>query len=107
VGAARRMETAKEINVLGELMGQSNGPRCRRRSCWIWRLLSSSAVGSHASEGFVVHHIEIDKMPNLVGRERKRWFAFEGPGRLRLRIDRSQLSQPVVDDELIWERVPH
>jgi hypothetical protein len=63
--------------------------------------------GSHASEGFVVHHIEIEKMPNLVGRERKRWFAFEGPGRLRLRIDRSQLSQPVVDDELIWERVPH
>ena len=44
-------------------------------------------VEVHGQEGFVVHHIEIDKVPNLVGTTRKRWFEFEGPNRLRLRID--------------------
>ena len=62
-------------------------------------------VDIHANEGFVVHHIEIEKVPNLVGRDRKRWFVFETPDRLRLRKDRSELSQPVIDDELVWERV--
>jgi hypothetical protein len=64
-----------------------------------------STVDIHPNEGFVVHHIEIEKVPNLVGRDRKRWFVFETADRLRLRIDTSELSQPVVDDELVWERV--
>jgi hypothetical protein len=60
-------------------------------------------VEVHAKEGFVVHHIEIDKVPNLVGTTRKRWFKFEGPNRLSLRIDSP--AAPVVESTLVWERV--
>lgn len=64
-----------------------------------------ATVEIHAREGFVVHHVEIDKAPNLVGRDRKRWFSFDGPDRLRLSIDPSELVPPVARDELVWERV--
>lgn len=60
-------------------------------------------VEVHAQEGFVVHHIEIDKVPNLVGTTRKRWFEFEGPNRLRLRIDSPPA--PIVESALVWERL--
>ena len=36
-------------------------------------------------ERFVLHHVELDKGPNLVGRTRKRWFGLscmEGPHRV-------------------------
>lgn len=62
-------------------------------------------VEVHRAEGFVVHHVEIDKVPNLVGRALTRWFTFETPDRLRLRVDAAELSPPVVADELLWERV--
>jgi hypothetical protein len=59
----------------------------------------------HAKEGYVLHHVEIEESPNLVGMTRKRWFTFEGPNRLSLKIDSSQLPAHVVEDTLIWERV--
>lgn len=59
----------------------------------------------HAKEGFVLHHVEIEKSPNLVGMTRKRWFTFKGPNRLSLRIDSSQLAPGMVESTLIWERV--
>lgn len=62
-------------------------------------------VEIHSAEGFVLHHVEIDKSPNLVGRTRKRWFTFQGPDRVALRIDSSELVAPVVESTLIWERV--
>ncbi len=62
-------------------------------------------VEIHAAEGFVLHHVEIDKSPNLVGRTRKRWFTFQGPNRVALRIDTPELAPPVVESTLIWERV--
>jgi hypothetical protein len=64
-----------------------------------------STVEVHASEGFVLHHVEAAVRPNLVGVTRKRWFAFDGPNRVALRIDTSELTPPVVDATLIWERV--
>ena len=64
-----------------------------------------SRVDVNASEGYVVHHIEIEKVPNLVGHDRKRWFAFDNPDQLRLRVDKSELQPPVIDDELVWARV--
>ncbi len=62
-------------------------------------------VEVHRTEGFVVHHVEIDKIPNVVGRSLRRWFTFETPDRLRLRVDSAELTPPVIADELLWERV--
>jgi len=62
-------------------------------------------VEVHAAEGFVLHHVEIDKSPNMIGRTRKRWFTFQGPNRVALRMDPSELTAPVVESTLLWERV--
>ena len=62
-----------------------------------------STVEIHAKEGYVIHHIEIDTVPNAVGTDRKRWFTFEGPNRVSLRTDPPQPG--VVESTLIWERV--
>jgi hypothetical protein len=62
-------------------------------------------VEVHADEGFVLHHVEVDKVPNIVGRTRKRWFTFQGPNRVALRIDAAELTAPVVESTLVWERV--
>jgi len=51
----------------------------------------------------VSHHIEIAKNPNTVGRDNKRWFTFDGPNRVALRVDNP--APPVVESTLIWERV--
>jgi hypothetical protein len=64
-----------------------------------------STVEVHAKEGYVIHHVEMAKSPNVVGRVRKRWFAFQGPNRVELRIDTPELTSPVVESTLIWERV--
>lgn len=64
-----------------------------------------STVEIHSAEGFVLHHIEIARIPNDVGTTFKRWFTFEGPNRLSLRVDPSQLTPPTVESTLMWERV--
>ena len=64
-----------------------------------------AAVEIHPKEGFVIHHVEIEKVPNRVGLTRKRWFIFQGPNRVALRIDTPELNPPVVESTLIWERV--
>jgi hypothetical protein len=60
-------------------------------------------VEIHAKEGYVIHHVELDTLPNGVGTDRKRWFTFEGPNRVRLRMDATY--PPAVESTLIWERV--
>ena len=60
---------------------------------------------STQKRGFVIHHVEIDKVPNRVGLNRKRWFTFQGPNRVALRVDTPELNPPVVESTLIWERV--
>ena len=62
-------------------------------------------VEVHAKEGFVLHHVEIEKRPDFVGRTRKRWFTFEGPNRVTLRVDPAELSPPTVESTFVWERV--
>ena len=66
-----------------------------------------ATVEVHARDGFIVHHVEIERSPNYVGRDRKRWFTFEGPDRVRLRIDPPELVAlaPVTESTLVWERV--
>ena len=63
------------------------------------------AVEVHARAGFILHHVDIDKSPNFVGQTRKRWFKFDGPNRISLRIDSAENNPPVVESTLIWERV--
>ncbi|MEQ1726924.1 MAG: lipocalin-like domain-containing protein, partial [Vicinamibacterales bacterium] len=64
-----------------------------------------AAVDIHLADGFIVHHVEIDRSPNRVGQDLKRWFMFQGPDRLVFRVDASELELPVVEDVLVWERV--
>ena len=59
----------------------------------------------NAAEGSVVHRMEIERIPNLVGRGRKRWFMFDGNDRLILKVDASEFRPPVVERRLLWERV--
>lgn len=59
----------------------------------------------HAADGYFTQQAVIDKVPNMVGASRKRWFRFLGPDRVELRIDPPELRDPVVESALIWERV--
>ncbi len=54
------------------------------------------------AQGYVVHHIEMDRMPNLTGTDRKRHFALSG-GRLVLRP--TPLPAGVQEWTVEWERV--
>jgi hypothetical protein len=60
----------------------------------------------NAAEGSVVHRMEIERIPNLVGRDRKRWFTFQDANHLILKVDPSEFRAPVVERRLLWERVP-
>ena len=60
----------------------------------------------NAKEGSVVHRMEIERVPNLVGRDRKRWFTFQDDDHLILKVDPSEFRAPVVERRLLWERVP-
>lgn len=57
----------------------------------------------NAAQGWVVHHVELDKVPNVVGTSRKRFFTFSGK-RLVLR-PAPPLPEGVVEYSLTWERV--
>ena len=48
---------------------------------------------------------EINQNPNAVGKTTRRWYSFQGPDRLILRVDAAELTKPVVDVQFIWERV--
>lgn len=56
-------------------------------------------------EGVVLHHVDIEKSPNLVGIVRKRFYSFDPAGRLGLRVEPSELTAPVVSSILVWERI--
>ena len=59
----------------------------------------------HAKEGFMDRRYEINQNPNAVGRASRRWFSFQGPDRLTLRVDAAELTKPIVETLFIWERV--
>jgi hypothetical protein len=64
-----------------------------------------ASVQIHAKEGFVLHHVDMDRNPNIIGTTRKRWFSFQGPDTLRLRIDAAELQGTVKESVLVWQRV--
>jgi hypothetical protein len=57
----------------------------------------------NAGEGYVIHHVEVDKIPNRIGAKRKRFFTFSG-NRLILR-PAPPLPEGVVDYWVTWERI--
>ena len=75
-------------------------------------LVSITGLGTYcgtfridAAAGSVVHTMEIERIPNLVGRERRRLFKFDGDDRLVLVIGAEEYRPPVVERRLLWERV--
>ena len=64
-----------------------------------------ATIEVHAKEGFMLRHYEINQTPNAVGRATKRWYTFQGPDRMSLRVDASELNRPVVGSTFVWERV--
>jgi hypothetical protein len=55
------------------------------------------------TQAYVVHHIEMDRVPNLAGKDRKRYFVFSG-NRLVLR-PAPPLPAGVQEWTVEWERV--
>ena len=64
-----------------------------------------ATIEVHAKEGFMIRHYEINQTPNAVGRATKRWYTFQGPDRMSLRVDAAELNRPVVESTFVWERV--
>jgi Lipocalin-like domain len=57
----------------------------------------------HPADGYVIHHIEVDAVPNRVGSSQKRFFEFTGN---RLILRPAPPHPPGIVDYLItWERV--
>ena len=59
----------------------------------------------HAKEGFMDRRYDINQNPNAVGKATRRWYSFQGPDRMTLRVDAAELTRPVVETLFIWERV--
>jgi len=64
-----------------------------------------ATIEIHPKEGFLLRQYDINQNPNAVGKTTKRWYKFDGANRLTLRVDPSELTPPVVDNTLTWERV--
>jgi hypothetical protein len=59
----------------------------------------------HAKEGFMDRRYDINQNPNAVGKATRRWYSFQGPDRMTLRVDAAELNKPVLETLFIWERV--
>ena len=59
----------------------------------------------HAKEGFMDRRYDINQNPSAVGKATRRWYTFQGPDRMTLRVDAAELTKPVVETLFIWERV--
>ncbi len=53
-------------------------------------------------EGYVLHHVRMDKVPNVAGADRKRYFTISGN---RLLLRPSPLPDGIKDWTIEWERV--
>ena len=75
------------------------------RAAWDGVVAYCGSYDVHGAEGFVLHHVDLEKTPSIVGTTRKRWFTFDAAGRLTLRIDPAENGPNVVESRLVWERV--
>ncbi len=53
-------------------------------------------------EGYILHHVQMDKVPNVAGTDRKRYFTLSGS---RLVLRPSPLPDGIKDWTVEWERV--
>jgi hypothetical protein len=58
----------------------------------------------NAEQASVVHHVELDRLPNAIGTTRKRFFTLNG-NRLVLRVDPAELSGNIVSTTIVWDRI--
>ena len=58
----------------------------------------------NAEGGFVVHHVEIERVPNFIGTARKRFFKLDGD-RLILSLDPATLPAGMTATTITWQRV--
>jgi hypothetical protein len=75
------------------------------RAAWDGVVAYCGSYDVHGAEGFVLHHVDLEKTPSIVGTTRKRWFTFDAAGRLTLRVDPAENGPNVVESRLVWERV--
>jgi len=54
-------------------------------------------------EGYVIHHVQMDRVPNVAGTERKRFFEIS---RNRLVLSPATLPDGIKEWKIVWERVP-
>ena len=66
---------------------------------------SCATLDIHPKEGFMDRRYDINQNPNAVGQATRRWYSFQGSDRMTLRVDPAELTKPVVESLLIWERV--
>lgn len=59
----------------------------------------------HAKEGYMDRHYDLNQTPNAVGASTRRWYTFDGPDHMSLRVDDAELNKPVVQTLFVWERV--
>ena len=64
-----------------------------------------ATIEIHEKEGFMVRHYDLNQNPNAVGKATTRWYTFQGPDRMSLRVDSSEVNRPVVESMFVWERV--
>jgi len=64
-----------------------------------------ATIEINARDGFMDRRYEISQNPNIVGKPSRRWYSFQGPDRMTLRVDAAELTKPVVETLFIWERV--
>ena len=58
----------------------------------------------NAEGGFVLHHVEIERVPNFIGTTRKRFFKLNGD-RLILTLDPATLPAGMTGTTITWQRV--
>ena len=54
------------------------------------------------TDGYILHHVEMDKVPNVAGTDRKRYFTLSGN---RLVLRPSSLPEGIKEWTIEWERV--
>jgi hypothetical protein len=64
-----------------------------------------SRVEINSDEGFVLHHVEVERSPNNVGITRKRFYEFRGPDELVLTVDPVELRPGQTSMTLVWRRL--
>jgi hypothetical protein len=104
--------TYSDSGVVCAFLSNPDRPRWKDQAAPTDAELRSSVEGMVAycgtyevneAEGYVLHHVQMDKVPNVAGTDRKRYFTISGN---RLVLRPSPLPEGIKDWTIEWERVP-